>query len=107
MLPLKEDAQEPVRALLADGPPFDPEPLGLDRHQVFLTAREAVFVFESELGAGALEPLLHDPELWQSAAAWHEYLAGAAADRRGRLLVGPLRVPDRRLAPAARPAERR
>ena len=55
----------PVRALLADGPPFDPDALGLDRHQVFLTASEAVFVFESELGADALEPLLQEPELWQ------------------------------------------
>ena len=42
----------------ASDPPFDPEALGLDRHQVFLTASEAVFIFESELGAGALESLL-------------------------------------------------
>jgi hypothetical protein len=76
VLPLLEEAREPVRALLANGPPFDPETLGLDRHEVFLTANEAVFVFESELGASALEPLLQDPELWQRAAAWHEYLAG-------------------------------
>ena len=43
---------------------------------MFLTRSEAIFVFESELGAGALEPLLQEPELWQSAAAWHDYLAG-------------------------------
>jgi len=76
VLPLLEEAQDAVRALLANGPPFDPEALGLDGHQVFLTPTEAVFVFESERGASALEPLLQDPELWQSAAAWHEYLAG-------------------------------
>jgi hypothetical protein len=76
VLPLKEEAHDAVRALLAAGPPFDPEALGLDRHQVFLTASEAVFIFESDLGAAALEPLLQEPELWQSAAAWHEYLAG-------------------------------
>jgi hypothetical protein len=35
-----------------------------------------VFIFESDLGAGALEALLAEPELWQSAAAWHDYLAG-------------------------------
>jgi hypothetical protein len=35
-----------------------------------------VFVFESELGAGALEPLLEEPELWKSAAAWHQHVAG-------------------------------
>jgi hypothetical protein len=76
VLPLVEGARDAVRALLADGPPFDPEALGLDRHQVFLTQAEAVFVFESTLGASALEALLEEPALWQSAAAWHEYLAG-------------------------------
>ncbi len=76
VLPLREDAHEAVRALLAAGPPFDPDALGLDGHQVFLTASAAVFIFESDLGAGALERLLQDPELWQSAAAWHDYLDG-------------------------------
>jgi hypothetical protein len=76
VLPLVDGARDAVRALIADGPPFDPEMLGLDRHQVFLTDTEAVFVFESELGASALEPLLQDPGLWKSAAAWHEHLAG-------------------------------
>ncbi|MEP7225654.1 MAG: hypothetical protein ABI783_11940 [Actinomycetota bacterium] len=76
VLPLHEDAQDAVRELLAHGPPFEPEALGLDSHQVFLTPTEAVFVFESELGAAALEPLLQEPELWQTAAAWHDYLAG-------------------------------
>ena len=76
VLPFREDAHDAVRALLAVGPPFDPEALGLDRHQVFLTASDAVFIFESDLGAGALEELLGKPELWQSAAAWHDYLAG-------------------------------
>jgi hypothetical protein len=76
VLPLREEAHEAVRVLLAAGPPFDPEALELDRHLVFLTASEAVFVFESKLGADALEPLLQQPELWQSVAAWHDHLAG-------------------------------
>jgi hypothetical protein len=76
VLPLREDAHPAVRALLAAGPPFDPDALDLDRHQVFLTQSEAVFTFESGLGADALEALLQDPKLWQSAAAWHEQLAG-------------------------------
>jgi hypothetical protein len=49
---------------------------GLDRHEVFLTSDEAVFVFESELGADALAPLLSDPKLWEAVAAWSEYVAG-------------------------------
>jgi hypothetical protein len=49
---------------------------GLDRHEVFLTADEAIFVFESHLGVDALTSLLGDPKLWEAAAAWREYVAG-------------------------------
>jgi hypothetical protein len=76
VLPLREETHDLVRELLAGGPPFDPEALGLDRHQVYLTGSEAIFIFESKLGAKALEPLLESPELWQSAAAWHEHIDG-------------------------------
>ncbi|HEY8631028.1 MAG TPA: hypothetical protein VIL73_10900 [Gaiellaceae bacterium] len=66
-----------MRRLLEAGPPFDPEQTtGLDRHEVFLTSDEVVFVFESKLGAEALEPLLAEPELWEAAAAWRDHLAG-------------------------------
>jgi hypothetical protein len=77
VIPFKKSAREAVRGLLESGPPFDPEQItGLDRHEVFLTSAEAVFVFESKLGAEALEPLLSEPELWKAAAAWREHLAG-------------------------------
>src|SRR5882757_7995870 len=76
VVPLREDAHTAIRELLAAGPPFDPEALGLDRHQVYLTGSEAIFIFESHFGAKALEPLLESPELWQSAAAWHDHLDG-------------------------------
>ena len=76
VLPLLPDALPAVRKLLADGPPFDPDALGLDRHQVYLTEAEAIFVFESDLGTAALEPLLSNSTLWESAAAWQDHLAG-------------------------------
>jgi hypothetical protein len=77
ILPLKPGAGASVRRLLRQGPPFDPGAIeGLDRHEVFLTADEAIFVFESELGADALAPLLADPKLWTAAAAWGEHVAG-------------------------------
>ena len=77
VLPVKKDAHRAVRRLLEAGPPFDPEQTtGLDRHEVFLTSEEVVFVFESKLGAEALEPLLAEPELWEAAAAWRDHLAG-------------------------------
>ena len=53
VLPLVEGKRESVRALLAQGPPFDPEAVGLARHQVFLGDEEAVFVFEAPTGSGS------------------------------------------------------
>ena len=76
VIPLREGARQAVQSLLEAGPPFDPDRIGLDRHDVFLTPTEAIFIFESRLGDHALEPLLEQPELWQSAAAWHEHVAG-------------------------------
>jgi hypothetical protein len=76
VLPLLPGSRDAVRALIDDGPPFDPERLRLDRHEVFLTSDEAIFLFESRLGAHAIDPLLEDPALWEKAAAWHEHLAG-------------------------------
>lgn len=76
VIPLHEGSRQAVRSLLAAGPPFDPETSGLDRHEVYLTVSEAIFVFESRLGEKTLEPLLEQPELWQSAAAWHEHVSG-------------------------------
>jgi hypothetical protein len=77
VVPIREDAHEAVRALLDIGPPFDPATVpGLDRHEVFLSFDEVVFVFDSSFGTHAIEPLLADAALWRAAASWHEHLAG-------------------------------
>lgn len=77
VLPLKEGARDAVRSLLDAGPPFDPSRIaGLERHEVLLTASEAVFLFESNADARALDALLAEPVVWQSAAAWRDHLAG-------------------------------
>lgn len=75
VLPLKERARDRVRDQLEKGPPFDPAEAGLDRHQVFLTDREAVFVFEAP-DSSVMERLVADPSLWAAAAAWHDLVAG-------------------------------
>ena len=77
IVPLREGSHDAVQEMLDAGPPFDPEQApGLDRHEVLLTQSEAVFVFESPLGASVLEALLVEPELWEAAAEWREHLAG-------------------------------
>lgn len=76
ILPLKEGARSRARELLEAGPPFDLEGTALDRHDVFLTDREVVFVFETAGEAARLELAADDPELWKTAAAWRECLDG-------------------------------
>jgi hypothetical protein len=81
VLPLVEGAQARVAELLRKGPPFDPDEIGLGRHQVFLTEREAVFLFEAE-SPGASDRLLSNSRLWTAVAAWKD------------LVVGPPRLAD-------------
>jgi hypothetical protein len=77
IIPTKPESRDAVAGLLAAGPPFDPEgALGLERHEVFLTSHEAVFVFEARSGMETLELLLEDPALWQAAACWRDLVAG-------------------------------
>jgi hypothetical protein len=75
VVPLAEGQLDRVRALVAEGPPFDPDAVGLARHEVFLGEGEAVFVFEAPGGSG-LERLVEDPAVWSAAAGWHELVAG-------------------------------
>jgi hypothetical protein len=77
VLPIKPASRASVQALLENGPPFDPERLeGLDRHEVFLTPQEVIFLFDSNFGADALARLIAEPGLWQSAGAWGDHIAG-------------------------------
>ena len=75
VVPLQEGASRRAAELLRKGPPFDPEEVGLERHHVFLTDQEAVFVFEAD-DPGATERLAANGNLWSSAAAWKDLVAG-------------------------------
>lgn len=77
VVPLKAGARDRVRQLLEKGPPFDPEATGLDRHQVFLTDHEAVFLFEAP-DQSILDRLARSPRLRWAAAAWRHYIGGPA-----------------------------
>ena len=75
VLPLREGASEQAAQLLRGGPPFDPDEVGLERHHVFLTDEEAVFVFEAD-DLEAAQRLIGDEGFWKAAAAWKELVAG-------------------------------
>ncbi len=77
VVPLKPGSREAVRELLAEGPPFDAEQLpGLERHEVFVSDDQAIFVFQSSAGVDAFAARLVDPDLLQAALAWREHAAG-------------------------------
>ena len=75
VLPLVEGASDLAAELLRGGPPFDPDEVGLRRHQVFLTESEAIFLFEAD-SPQAADRLLSNDRLWAAAAAWKDVVAG-------------------------------
>jgi len=75
VVPLEHGARERAQALLRQGPPFDPQAAGLERHHAFVTDHEAIFVFEFE-DKDAVARLGEDPSLWVAAAGWSELVAG-------------------------------
>jgi hypothetical protein len=95
---LRKGAAPDARELLDAGPPFDPDALGFDRHVVYVSEDEVVFIFEgarvgalirtlSASGEGtrrafaAWEPLIDGlPRLAQEAYFWQRPVAvGSAA----------------------------
>lgn len=75
VLPLREGMSGQAAELLRGGPPFDPEEVGLERHHVFLTEREAVFLFEADSQAAA-ERLIGEGHFWSAASAWKDLVEG-------------------------------
>ena len=76
VVPLAEGAAARARELLRDGPPFELETMHVERHEVFLTQHEAVFVFETAGESPPLRLAAGDPRLRTAAAAWREVMAG-------------------------------
>ena len=74
--PIKWGSYRAAKSLIEKGPPFDPGLTPLDRHEVFLTDTEVVFVFEGPGVSEALESLLDDFSVWQEADTWRAHLAG-------------------------------
>jgi hypothetical protein len=58
---LKAGAEASVRAVLREGPPFDPSEASLDRHQVFMGDDELVFLFEGQHAEREAKRLLKKP----------------------------------------------
>lgn len=73
---LKDDAHREAEALLHKGPPFDPEPLGLERHAAYLTAGEVVFIFEAREVEWIVNELVDDPRVAPFFGPWEKLIDG-------------------------------
>jgi hypothetical protein len=73
---LKPEAEKRATQLIESGPPFDPDTLGFDRHAVYLSGNQVVFVFEG----GRLDHLLHavvrDPSNVSAFGKWEPLIDG-------------------------------
>jgi hypothetical protein len=67
---LKEGCAERAAELVANGPPFDPADVGLDRHVVYISGEEIVFVFEGREVEWIVDDLVTTPFQWPLMAAF-------------------------------------
>ena len=85
VVPLRKRALADAAALIEQGPPFDLEALGVERHDVLLSEREVIFLFEGEQLDETMQRLVRDPSVWQAASGWARVIAGRPAARRAAL----------------------
>jgi len=76
VVPIRRGTAEAARRLVAEGPPFDVERFGLERHHVFVSEREVVFFFEGDNATAAVDALSRSPRVLNAAVRWRGILAG-------------------------------
>ena len=73
VVPIRRGTAGSAQQLIEEGPPFDVERLGLERHHVFVSEREVVFFFEGDSATAALS---RNPGVLNAAVRWRGILAG-------------------------------
>jgi hypothetical protein len=76
---LKPGSSEQARQLIEGGPPFELGESGIERHSVFVSAGEVVFVFEGDQVEWAVDELIDAPfhyELQRALAEWRAIVEG-------------------------------
>jgi len=76
VVPLRPGAYEDAARLVEAGPPFRLADSPLDGHCVFLTDREALFVFEGLEAEHIVEQIAGEASVWQAATEWRGLLDG-------------------------------
>ena len=93
---LVEGAHEDAEALIAKGPPFDPDDLGFHRHAAYLTAGEVVFLFEGPQVEWILNDVIDDPIVAETFGLEGPHRGDTKARSRALLLVTRRRTARRR-----------
>ena len=76
---LKAGAEARAAELLAQGAPFDTDDSGLERHVVYLSAGEVIFVFEGPEVDAIVDALVSEPFHWpllRAFDAWRSLVDG-------------------------------
>ncbi len=76
VVPIRRGSAELARRLVEEGPPFDVEGLGIERHHVLISEREVVFFFEGESATAAVDALSRSPRVLNAAVRWRGIIAG-------------------------------
>jgi hypothetical protein len=72
---LKPGAEAGAAELIAEGPPFDLERSGFERHAIYLSSGEVVFVFEGHEVEWAVDALVDAPFNWMLSDALERWRA--------------------------------
>jgi hypothetical protein len=76
---LKEGSEQRAAELVGAGPPFDLTDTGIVRHSIYISASEAVFVFEGHEVEWIVDQLIDEPfhyELHRALEQWREIVDG-------------------------------
>jgi hypothetical protein len=75
--PLKPGSHEDAATILREGPPYELDRTGFERHSVFLSTTAAVFVFEGPSVESQIHELVDDPVRSAAFSAWGPLLEGS------------------------------
>ena len=67
---LKEGAAEQAAILVRRGPPFDPGENGFERHAVYLTGDQVIFLFEGDAADRSVQEILTNGSRSAALGAW-------------------------------------
>ena len=76
VVPLRKRVFADAAALIEQGPPFDLAAVGVERHEVLLSEREVIFLFEGVQLHETMQRLVRDRSVWQAASGWARVIAG-------------------------------